>query len=328
MPKPIDFQKYFVQQQDESDCGVACLLSIIRYHGGENRLENLRELSGTSIQGTSLLGLQQSANSLNFEAEAFEVDDLEVFKKEATFPCILHVVIDEKLEHYVVCFNILPNGSYTICDPARGVEVWTEEELLSRWKSRAVLVLNPTEKFEVIPQNNQKKIAWFKELIREDAPILIIAAVLGIALATLGMATAIFSQKLLDEILPKHQTQRLWMGIGLLAILLFARAGISYLRGFFLLRQSKDFNNRLMDDFYDKLLHLPKTFFDTRKTGEIIARLNDTRRIQSVISYLTGNVIIDLLVLLVSGVFIFNYSVLIGFISLLSIPFFGILIWQ
>lgn len=328
MPKPINFQKYFVQQQDESDCGVACLLSVIRYHGGENRLENLRELSGTSIQGTSLLGLQQSANTLHFESEAFEVDDLEVFKKEATFPCILHVVIDEKLEHYVVCFNIIPNGSFTICDPARGVEVWTEEELLSQWKSRAVLILNPSEKFEVVPQNNQKKIAWFKELIREDAPILIIAAVLGITLATVGMATAIFSQKLLDEILPKHQTQRLWMGMGLLAVLLFARAGISYLRAFFLLRQSKDFNNRLMDDFYDKLLRLPKTFFDTRKTGEIIARLNDTRRIQSVISYLTGNVIIDVLVLLVSGVFIFNYSVLIGFISLLSIPFFGILIWQ
>jgi ABC-type bacteriocin/lantibiotic exporter with double-glycine peptidase domain len=25
----------FVQQQGESDCGVACLLSVIRFHGGE-----------------------------------------------------------------------------------------------------------------------------------------------------------------------------------------------------------------------------------------------------------------------------------------------------
>jgi ATP-binding cassette, subfamily C, bacteriocin exporter len=90
----------FTLQQGESDCGVACLLSVIRYHGGENTLERLRELSGTSIQGTSLLGLQQAANNVGFQADAFEVEDLEVFKKEATFPCILHVVIDEKLEHY------------------------------------------------------------------------------------------------------------------------------------------------------------------------------------------------------------------------------------
>ncbi len=323
----------FVQQQGESDCGVACLLSVIRFHGGDASLERLRELSGTSIQGTSLLGLQQAANAMRLNAEAFEVEDLEVFKNEATFPCILHVVIDEKLEHYVI-LTALPSGagatdaSGAIFDPANGFETWSEEKLLSVWKSKAVLMLNPSENFERVPQGNKKKIEWFKNIIREDTPMLVIAAVLGIVLAALGMATAIFSQKLLDEILPKHQTQRLWLGIGLLAILLLARAGIGYLRGFFLLRQSRDFNSRMMDDFYDKLLHLPKTFFDTRKTGEIITRLNDTRRIQAVISYLTGNVVIDVLVLLVSAVFIFTYSVSIGCVALLSVPLFGFLIWQ
>ncbi len=318
----------FVQQQGESDCGVACLLSIIRFHGGDASLERLRELSGTSIQGTSLLGLQQAANAMRLEAEAFEVEDLEVFKQEATFPCILHVVIDEKLEHYVIAPKHPEGGVFGIFNPANGFETWSEEKLLSVWKSKAVLMLNPSENFEHVPQGNKKMIEWFKNIIREDTPMLVIAAVLGIALAALGMATAIFSQKLLDEILPKHQTQRLWLGMGLLAVLLLARAGIGYLRGFFLLRQSRDFNARMMDDFYDKLLHLPKTFFDTRKTGEIITRLNDTRRIQAVISYLTGNVVIDVLVLLVSAVFIFTYSVSIGCVALLSVPLFGFLIWR
>ena len=325
---PLGTKGLFVQQQGESDCGVACLLSIIRYHGGDTSLERLRELSGTSIQGTSLLGLQQAANTLGLQADAFEVDDLEVFKKEATFPCILHVVIDEKLEHYVILIAPPSGGQGAVFDPANGFDTWSEEKLLSVWKSRAVLLLNPTESFERVPQGIQKKIAWFKNIIREDTPMLVIAAVLGIALAALGMATAIFSQKLLDEILPKHQMQRLWLGMALLTVLLLARAGISYLRGFFLLRQSRDFNTRMMDDFYDKLLRLPKTFFDTRKTGEIITRLNDTRRIQQVISYLTGNVVIDILVLLVSAVFIFSYSVIIGCVALLSIPLFGFLIWR
>ncbi len=318
----------FVQQQGESDCGVACLLSVIRFHGGDTSLERLRELSGTSIQGTSLLGLQQAANTVGLDAAAFEVEDLEVFKQEATFPCILHVVIDEKLEHYVIAHKPPKGDIFSIFDPANDFETWNKEKLLSVWKSRAVLILNPSENFERVPQGNKKKIEWFKNIIREDTPMLIIAAVLGITLAALGMATAIFSQKLLDEILPKHQTQRLWLGMGLLAVLLLARAGIGYLRGFFLLRQSRDFNSRMMDDFYDKLLHLPKTFFDTRKTGEIITRLNDTRRIQAVISYLTGNVVIDVLVLLVSAVFIFSYSVTIGCVALLSVPLFGFLIWR
>jgi len=49
--------KSFVLQQDQSDCGVTCLLSIIKFHGGDSSLEHLRKISGTSKQGTTLLGL-------------------------------------------------------------------------------------------------------------------------------------------------------------------------------------------------------------------------------------------------------------------------------
>lgn len=333
--KPI-----FIQQRDATDCGVACLLSIIRMYGGDASLETLREQSGTSLQGTSLLGLQQVAEKMGINAEAFEVEDIEEFKKEATFPCLLHVVIDEKLEHYVVCngfkvgktkptmellADLQSNTEYNITDPAKGFDTWDEAELLKNWKSRAVLILKPTEAFEKVSQSKFKKIAWIKELVKEDVPLLSIAVVLGIIMAVLGMATALFSQRLIDEILPKHQSTKLWLGVALLGVLLITRGGLSYLRNFFLLRQSKDFNNRLMDDFYEKLMYLPKTFFDGRKTGEIIARLNDTRRIQSVISFLVGNVIIDILVFVISTGFLFYYSWQIG---ILAIPMFGWLVWK
>lgn len=54
--KPI-----YIPQRDQTDCGVACLASIIQMYGGFASIEYLRELSGTSTQGTSLLGLQQAA---------------------------------------------------------------------------------------------------------------------------------------------------------------------------------------------------------------------------------------------------------------------------
>jgi ATP-binding cassette subfamily B protein len=153
-----------------------------------------------------------------------------------------------------------------------------------------------------------------------------VAAVLGVVIAVLSMATAVFSQKLIDVILPNKQLTKLWLGIGLLAVLLFAKSGIGYLRTYFLIRQSKDFNSRLMGDFYGKLLALPKLFFDTRKIGDITARINDTRRIQSVISYLVGNVVIDVLVVLISTAFVFIYSWQVGLIALSSVPFYTFLV--
>ena len=73
---------------------------------------------------------------------------------------------------------------------------------------------------------------------------------------------------------------------------------------------------------------MPKSFFDTRKIGELTARLNDTSRIQRVISQLAGNVIIDTLMVIVSTVFIFIYSWQVGVSSIIFMPIFFLLVYR
>ena len=104
--------------------------------------------------------------------------------------------------------------------------------------------------------------------------------------------------------------------------MLIIKEGLSILRQYFLLRQSKDFNSRITDFFYTHLLRLPKPFFDTRKIGELTARLNDITRIQRVISQLAGSTVIDILVAIVSVSFIFNYSWQVGVICTVIMPLF------
>lgn len=79
--------KTFTRQLDQTDCGIACLLSITRYHGGDASRERLRESSGTSIQGTSLLGLFQTAQALGFQAEGLEAEGVHNLS-EVTEPAI------------------------------------------------------------------------------------------------------------------------------------------------------------------------------------------------------------------------------------------------
>lgn len=165
-------------------------------------------------------------------------------------------------------------------------------------------------------------------MVEEDFTILGIATGLGIITAGLGISTALFSQRMIDDILPKHDTKRLIVGLVLLLILLIAKNFVSYLRGLMLNRQSRNFNNRLINRFYELLLHLPKLFFDGRKTGELIARMNDSRRLQQSINPLTDNVILNSLVVIISTVYIFTYSSIIGGIALLSIPLFVWLVWR
>ncbi|MBT8244552.1 peptidase domain-containing ABC transporter [Winogradskyella sp.] len=319
-------QQTFTQQHDQSDCGVACLLSLIQYYGGSNNLEKLRELSGTTKQGTTLLGLYQAANKLGFCAEGNEADTQAVIDHKEPL-ILLHVVIEDRLQHYVVCYGYKDNN-FIIGDPAKGLTTYTKDQLEKIWKSKTCLTLTPNADFVKTETQNKNKKQWFLKLLKEDYRLISFSVLLGLGIAILGMAMAIFSQKLIDDILPSKDFTKLITGIALVAFLLLVRVLFTALRDYFLIRQTKDFNNRIVDSFYSSLLNLPKPFFDTRKIGELVARLNDTQRVQRVISQIVGIVVINALVTIVSLGFLFYYSWQTGLIAFISLPFYFVLIYS
>jgi ATP-binding cassette subfamily B protein len=318
-----NFKKIFTRQHGEYSCGLACLTMIIKYYGGNVRQEELRSISGTSQQGTSLLGLYQAAEKLNLTPEAYEAD-MESLKTIHT-PTILHVVKDQKIEHYVVCFGF-KNNRFIIGDPGETIIYLSENELNTIWQSKALLKLEPEADF--IRQNFEKKEKWIwlQEIIKEDYPLLVTAFLLGAIIAVLGLITAVFSQKLIDDLLPSKNYEKIVLGILLFFILLIARSGLDFLRSIFLLRQTRNMNNRLVDNFFSKILYLPQSFFDATKTGEIITRMNDSRRIQQTLSYIVGSVLIDVLAILFSIGYLLFYSWQMALIASACIPFFTLLV--
>ena len=324
------YNKSIILQQDKSDCGAACLLSIIKYFGGECTMESIRKLSGTNSAGTTLLGLYQAASSLGFNAEGCEADMAALLKHPS--PVILHVLIEEKFEHYVVCYGTQVNDKnelvFIIGDPAKGILHLNKSELLKIWKSKICLTLEPNELFVLAVDVKSKKRDWIKHLIKDDYSLLVIAILIGIVISILGITMSIFSQRLIDDILPRRNLLKLNLGIGLVFLLLIIKEGLHVLRQYFLISQSKHFNNRIIANFYSKLLNLPKPFFDTRKIGELTARLTDTSRIQKVISQLAGNVVIDSLVTIVVFVVLFSYTWKIALAALLILPVYFALIYR
>ncbi len=336
-------------QHDQRDCGVACLLSLVRYYGGDSSFEHIRRLCGADLTGTTLLGLKEAANQLGFEADGYESDIAALV--EHGQPTILHVELEEGRQHYVVWYSparrtvLTPDGGikktpqpiggglgvglHRIGDPARGVVEWTDEQLAKYWKSGTCLVLKPTEKFETVGNWRSKQKAWFLEVLRQDIPLLAVTATIGILIAALGLAMSVYSQQLIDKILPSRNTDKIVISTVLVVVLLLGRVGLSILRQFLLLRQSKEFGLRLNAAFYEPLLHLPKSFFDTRKIGDFVARLNDTQRIQHTVSVLAGNLLVDFLMVLTAFGLLFYYNWQVGLLSLGILPiYFGLIYGQ
>jgi ATP-binding cassette subfamily B protein len=315
-----EISKTLTLQHGESDCGVACLSSVVNFHKGSvTSLERLRQMSGTTKQGTTLLGLYEAARAIGFDAEGLKAKSTGDLADLNGTPAILYVVLEGGLQHYIVYYRQL-DGQFVLGDPAKGIVQYSKEELEKIWDGKMLLKLVPTSEFVRSSILRERKTKWILDLLRQDFSILSASVFIGILITLLGLSSAIFSQRLIDEILPTSNYVKLSLGLTFLTLLLVARSGLSYLRAFFILLQGKDLNNRIINKFYGDILRLPKVFFDSKKTGELVARMNDTRRIQLSISTLAGNVVIDILLITISIVLTFFYSTLIGLMMVISLP--------
>ncbi|SKC47758.1 peptidase domain-containing ABC transporter [Ohtaekwangia koreensis] len=313
----------FLRQQGQNDCGVACLCSIIKFHGGEASPSKIRLESGTLHTGTTMLGLYQAATTLGFDAEGLEagsVDDL----KSLQHPAILSVLTKENQPHYLIYYGF-KEEHIVIGDPATGITTYSKDELENVWKEKTLLTLQPTECFNK-KQEVTGKLQLLQSLIKQDLPLLYITLAIGVITATLDLSSAIFSQRLIDDFLPAHNMQKIVISLVLLIVLLFCKTSLNYLRGLFVVKQSKDFSIRIIDHFYSSLIRLPKIFFDSAKTGELISRMNDTSKIQSTLQAITGSITISVLILFASIILLSSYSVVFAVVILLFLPIYSIVL--
>jgi ATP-binding cassette, subfamily C, bacteriocin exporter len=319
-------KKSHSQQLDSSDCGVTCLLTILKYYNSSYSLEKLREYSGTTKQGTTMLGLLQCANNIGLDSKGYE-SSVETIK-DIKYPVILHTIYEDKLQHYIICFGYDNNKKkFIISNPTnRKIEYINEENLKEIWKSKALLLFKQTDHLIKNITTYKQKWKWIFNYIKDDLNLLLTSLFLGVILAVLGLATAVYSQKLIDILIPSKDSFQIIASVCLLFFLFIIQAFLYYLRGHFLIRQTKDYNIRVINFFYNSLLRLPKTFFDSRKIGDLVARMNDTSRIQKTISKIIGDVMIDFLLVFVVSIAIFSYSKTLGIISLLWIPIFALVV--
>ena len=305
-------------QQDSSDCGVACLLTIIKYYDGEDTIDNLRELSGTNIQGTTLLGLYDAAIQKGLKAESFR-GDIEYLKGIDT-PHILHIKPSTDMLHYIVLWGY-NNGLFYITDPAIGFVKWDVIELEKQWCYRICMSLQASENFIISTSFRDTKRKWITNIVKEDWATYIISVILGILSSILGISTSVFTQKLLDKWIPDQNIKLIIIAILFLTILLTIRILAEAARNLLMCKQSKKLNIDLMSRFFERILHKPLSFFEYRKTGDIISRLGDIPRIQHVIcSIVGGNLILNILLLLSALTAILFYSTTLAIFLVLTIP--------
>lgn len=284
----------FVPQHDESDCGVACLASLLLYYGKYVSLRSIREHCGTDREGTSGYGIVKGAEHFGLYCKCAFSEEKEL--SDMPLPAIF--LLHSKTDHYVSVYKI--TGKYVFAtDPDLGYRKIPVEQFKEEW-SGVFFVLYPKSEFKKGGERT-RLIAYFFELIKPHKKIVADTILASIMLSLFGVVTSFYFRFLIDEVLYSEAKATLNLcSICYLMIIIF-RAVISFCRSQIILYLGRKLDIALSGGFFSHLLRLPLSYFSARKTGEILSRINDAATVRDAVSSTVLSLIIDSFMILMGG---------------------------
>lgn len=312
-----------IKQHDITDCGAASLASVCAYHGLQYPVARIRQYAFTDQKGTNVLGLIEAAQKLGFSAKgvkaAFEA--LPIVPK----PTIAHVVVQERLQHYVVIYKA-DKKEITYMDPGDGrMHKVTNEEFQKMWTGILVL-LEPEETFK---RGNEKvsMTRKFLSLLSPHKGVMAQALFGALIYSILGLSTSVYVGKITDYVLVDENINLLnLMGVVMIVVLLL-RTFIGAMKSILALNTGQRIDAALILGYYKHLLTLPQQFFDTMRVGEIISRVNDAVKIRNFINNVSLDLVVNVMILLFSVGVMFVYSWKLALVTLASAPLFLFIYW-
>ena len=305
-----------VKQHDITDCGAACLATISRQYGFKKPVSRIRELAGTDKMGTNAYGLVKAAEKLGFVAKGVK-GSKEQLSGKFPLPAIAHVVKDNLL-HYVVIHRI-KKGKVLVADPGEGLVSYSIDDFCKIWSGVLILMI-PDKSFE---KKNETTglFSRFFSLILPHKKLVAEIFIASVLFTLLGILGAFYFKYLIDEVFISGIKKSLHIiSVGMVLLTIF-KVLLSAFRQHLLLHLSQKIDVALIFAYYTHVLKMPMSFFDTRKVGEILSRLNDASKIRAAISGATLSVMIDTLMVIGGGIVLCVQSWRLFLVALIFIPF-------
>ncbi|MCA6494489.1 MAG: peptidase domain-containing ABC transporter [Chitinophagaceae bacterium] len=309
----------FIKQSSLSDCGPTCLAMITKFYGSDIPLNNIRTASKLGMEGVSLLGLATASEQLDLKTLSVEIP-FEKLIKEAPLPCIIHW----NQNHFVV---VTPNSTIKkveVADPAHGIIKYTREEFCNHWLQTTddvpgiALLLEPTPEFYQRKSEKVPGVSWgFLLRYVKQYKRYFFQLVIGLLIASaLQLVFPFLTQSIVDVGINTRNLQYIYIILFAQLFLFTGRIVTEFIRSHLLLHIGTRINISILSDFWIKLMQLPLSYFDTKKTGDTLQRIEDNNRIQQFLTTGSLSVLFSLINLLVFSIVLLLYNLPVFFVFL------------
>ncbi|WP_414569447.1 peptidase domain-containing ABC transporter [Nostoc sp. CCY 9925] len=295
----------YVAQHSEEDCGAACLASIAKHYGRSFTLSHVREAVGTGQLGTTLLGLKRGAETLGFNARPVKTSP-ELLKRinKAPLPAIIHW----QGHHWVVLYG-KKGKKCVVADPAIGLRYLSPQDLAEGWSDWLMLLLEP-DSIRFHEQENDKVSGFWRffKRIWNFRAILAQALPLNLLLGLLSLASPFLLQILTDDVLVRGDTKLLTTIAIAVVVMNVISSSLSWVQSNLIAHFAQRLQLGLVLEFGRQILQLPLSYYEARRSGEIVSRLRDIDQINQLVSQVVVSLPSKFFIAIISFGFMAFYS--------------------
>ena len=291
-----------VLQEGNKDCGASCLLSVVRYYGGNISKEKIIDMTKTTKEGTTFYNIKEASNQIGLIAKSYKVEEIEKIK-EITSPFICQVSKNSSM-HFIVVYKV-NNNKLLIMDPAIGKVIMDIFDFNNIWTGYIMIL----EKVGILPDYKNTK-CLNKEIIKvltSNKKIIIFIIILSIIVTLLSCLISLYSQIILDKVIDTEINNLIVITIAFF-ILLIIKNITNYIRNHLLIYLNQKLDIKILLTAFTKVILLPYNYYKNRTSSEVLSRINDLSNIKTFISKLIVTILLDLLLLVAAIIVISNIN--------------------
>ena len=287
-----------VLQEGNKDCGAACLLSIVRYYGGDVSLERLLNLTKTDKEGTNFYNLSEASNLLGLNTKCYKADS--DTKIESINTPFIAQVNNKNYMHFVVVYKIFET-KVLIMDPSIGKKIIDLFDFTNIWTGN-IMVFEKIKSLPIYRKDKPLNSVIVKTLLKNKSAIIFLI-LLSFIFTFLTGFSSFYSQIIFDKVIDTTINNLIIITI-LFSVLNIVKIVTSYIRNYITIYLNQKLDVSIILNTFTKVILLPFYYYKNKTTGEVLSRISDLFSLKNFISRIIISIFLD------TSIFVCSFSIL------------------
>lgn len=291
----------YIEQMNQTECGLCCTLAILQYFGSKEKLIDLRNDIECGRDGYSLANLRILFESRKVAVKTYSAKSIAALKGVVP-PCI--AFWDNK--HFVVVEKLTDSTVY-IMDPARGYQKLSYEEAEEHF-SNAILVPSPEEDF--VPGKSKAESPW-KMVIKtmsDNKLNLFLALLFAVMSYLIVIKVPDKTSDVIDKAIISTGSASILPAVKAIAMLGVLYLAATLMRSMNIMICNIFFCRKIERSTFRHLLRLPYKFFELRSSGDILYRMSSLSGFRELFTTQVVSGVVDIGTMIFIMVFMFRKS--------------------